>query len=155
MRRFKLAAFLVLLCLIGTAHAETRLVPSSALNILTSGTIRGHIDVIATTGTTLSPTASQLRGSLHTSNNASGTDYTLPTAVAGYNACFYDLNGGGVIVIDAASGDEILLNGVGVGAADAIDSAGNIGDFICIVALDATNWLTLGRSGDWVDGGAN
>ncbi len=128
---------------------------NSDLDFLTTGTIKGGVDIVATTTTTDSPSADEMRGSFHTSNNASGTDYTLPTAAAGLNACFYDLNGGGVITLDAAAGDEILLNGSGVGVADAIDSPGAIGDFICLVALDATNWLTVGRSGTWIDGGVD
>jgi hypothetical protein len=76
-------------------------------------------------------------------------------------ACFYDNGAGtGGIIIDAASGDEILLNGTGIGAAEAIDSPGVAGDgangdFICLMAIDATYWITLGRSGTWVDGGAD
>jgi hypothetical protein len=42
-----------------------------------------------------------------------------------------------------------------VGTADAIDSAGNLGDFICLLAIDTTTWINLGRSGTWVDGGAD
>ena len=105
-----------------------------------------------------------MRGSWHIADNATGAndvDYTLPTAVAGMSACFYDNGGGdGGIIIDAAASDEILLDGTGVGVAEAIDSpgvagAGANGDFICLLAIDATNWITLGRSGTWVDGGAD
>lgn len=135
-----------------------------ALNMATTGTILGAINVVVTTDGALSPTAAQMYGTMFIADNATATndtDYTLPGAVAGMSACFYDNGAGtGGIIIDAAAGDEILLDGTGVGAADAIDSPGVAGDgangdFICLMAIDATNWITLGRSGTWVDGGAD
>jgi hypothetical protein len=128
---------------------------TGAIDMLTTGTIRGQVHIVTTSITTDSPSADEMRGSMHIATNASGCDYTLPTAVAGMSACFYDYNGGGVVTLDAAAGDEIILNGTGVGVADAIDSAGDVGDFICLLAIDATDWITLGRSGTWVDGGVD
>jgi len=136
----------------------------SAINLVTTGTISGAIPVIVTTDGSESPTAAQMNGSFFVADHATAandTDYTLPTAVAGMCACFYDNGAGdGGIIIDAAASDEILLNGTGIGAAEAIDSpgvagAGANGDFICLLAIDATNWITLGSSGTWVDGGAD
>lgn len=136
----------------------------SALNLVTTGSILGATNVVVTTDGTESPTAAQMYGTMFIADHdtaTSDTDYTLPGAAAGMSACFYDNGGGtGGIIIDAASGDEILLNGTGVGAADAIDSPGVAGDgangdFICLMAIDATSWITLGRSGTWVDGGAD
>jgi hypothetical protein len=135
-----------------------------SLNMATTGTILGATNVIVTTDGTESPTAAQMYGTFFVADHAtatSDTDYTLPTAAAGMVACFYDNGGGaGGIIIDAAAGDEILLDGTGIGAAEAIDSPGVAGDgangdFICIMAIDDTNWITLGRSGTWVDGGAD
>ena len=120
-----------------------------------SGTLQGLVATTLVSASTHAPNASALGGGLFQCTNASGCDVTLPTAVSGYNACWYDNNGGGVITIDAAAGDEILLDGVPNGVADAIDSAGARGDFVCILALDATYWVTLGRSGTFVDGGAD
>ncbi len=111
-------------------------------------------DIITTTDTSLVVTAAMLGGSMHISNNASGTDYTLPTAVAGMNACFYDINGGGDITVDAATSDLFLLDGTALSTGFAIDSPGAIGDTICIVAIDDTTWITLNRVGVWIDGGA-
>ncbi len=111
-------------------------------------------DIITTTDTSLVLTAVMLGGSMHISNNASGTDYTLPTAVAGMNACFYDINGGGVITVDANTDDLFLLDGTALSTGFAIDSPGAIGDTICIVAIDNVTWITLNRSGTWIDGGA-
>lgn len=135
-----------------------------SLNFATTGTIMGAINIVTTTDGTESPTAAQMYGTMFIADHAtatSDTDYTLPSAVAGMCACFYDNGGGaGGIIIDAAAGDEIILDGAGIGAADALDSPGVAGDgangdFICILAIDATNWITLGKSGTWVDGGAD
>ena len=133
-------------------------------NFATTGDITGAINIVTTTDGTESPTAAQMYGTFFIADNATAandTDYTLPTAVAGMSACFYDNGAGdGGIIIDANTDDQILLNGTTVGVADAIDSpgvagAGANGDFICIFAIDATNWITLGASGTWVDGGAD
>ena len=120
-----------------------------------TGTIQGLVATTLVAASTHSPNASALGGGLFQCTNASGCDVTLPTAVSGYNACWYDNNGGGVITIDAAAGDLIILDGVPQPTAEAIDSAGARGDFICILALDATNWVTLGRSGTFIAGGAD
>lgn len=120
-----------------------------------SGTLQGGVlvsNVSDTTATILSTTA---LGTMFNCTNAAGCDLTLPTAVAGLNFCARDSNDEGVVTIDAATGDEIELDGFGVGTADAIDSAGDKGDFICLLALDATTWASMGRSGTWVDGGAD
>lgn len=121
-----------------------------------SGALQGGVSVNTIPATTASPPAGSLLGYITICTNAAGCDITLPAAAAGQNACFYDGNGGGVVVLDAAAGDKICLDGVcPVGTAEAIDSAGNIGDFVCILAIDETNWVTLGRSGTWITGGAD
>lgn len=130
----------------------------------TGGTILGKVNIVVTTDGTESPTAAQMYGTIFIadhSTSSSDTDYTLPGVEAGMSACFYDNGSGtGGIIIDAAAGDEILLNGTSVGAGDAIDSPGVAGDgangdFICLVGIDSTYWITVGRSGTWVDGGAD
>lgn len=130
----------------------------------TGGTMLGKTNIVVTTDGTESPTAEQMYGTVFIADHGtatSDTDYTLPGVEAGMSACFYDNGGGtGGIIIDAADGDEILLNGTSVGAGDAIDSPGVAGDgangdFICIMGIDTTYWITFGRSGTWVDGGAD
>jgi hypothetical protein len=137
---------------------------SDLTSLLVSGVIRGNVNIITTTTGTKSPTADEMRGSFFVADHATpanDVDYTLPTAAAGLSGCFYDNGGGtGGIIIDAAAGDEILLEGTGVGVADAIDSPGvggdgSNGDFVCLLAIDATSWATLGMSGSWVDGGVD
>jgi hypothetical protein len=76
--------------------------------------------------------------------------WALPGAVAGMNFCVYS-TGANAIIINPDDADVIVLNGAALSAGDSITSASAAGDFICLVALDATNWYTLGRSGTWTD----
>jgi len=121
-----------------------------------SGTLVGLMDVTPDTDAAIDLTNSAgCNGDVRINNDADAIDYTLPPAAAGLNCCFYG-NAAGVITVDQADGtDTIFLNGASVGAGDAIDSPGAAGDFICLMAIDATNWITLGRSGTWVDGGTD
>jgi hypothetical protein len=133
---------------------------SGSINFVTTGTITGDIDVVVTADTVLSPAATALRGTMHISNDASGTDYTLPdisdNGGVGLSACFYDLatTGADLIVIDPAGDDNFVLDGAALGAGDELHSPADPGNFICILAIDATTWITLGRSGTWINGDA-
>jgi len=148
---------------IGTGTGVTS-IDFGSINFITTGSILGAINVVITTDGTESPTAAQMYGTMFIADHGtatSDTDYTLPTAVAGMAACFYDNGAGtGGIIIDANTDDDILLNGTSNGTAQAIDSPGVAGDgangdFICLMAIDATSWITLGSSGTWVGGGAD
>ncbi len=128
----------------------------SAISVITTGNIQGGIAITSTTAATLALTSANTLGDMHINGDADVIDYTLPAAVEGLSACFYAGGNANVITIDSFDGvDTIYLNGASVGAGDAIDSAGGAGDFICLIAVDATNWHTLGRSGTWVDGGVD
>ena len=94
-------------------------------------------------------------GDTYYNDDADAVDFTLPPAVAGLTCCFQDI-AGGVITIDVDDGvDTIYLNSSTVGAGDAIDSPGAVNDLICVQAVDDTRWYTWGRTGTWVDGGAD
>ena len=100
-------------------------------------------------------TAAMCNNAIRFNNDADVIDYTLPGAAAGLVVLFYDI-GGGVITVDPVDGtDTIYLDGATVGAGDAIDSPGAVGNFICLIAIDDTRWITVGRSGTWIDGGAD
>lgn len=135
----------------------------SALNLVTTGTILGAVNIVTTTDGSESPAAGVMYGTMFIADHAtatSDTTYTLPAAAAGMAACFYDNGAGtGGITIEIDGSDVIILDGTALTAGNTIDSPGVAGDgangdFICIMAIDATNWVTLGRSGTWVDGGA-
>jgi len=123
--------------------------------ITATGTITGNTSVTLDTDPTIVLTAAMCRNCARFNNDADAIDYTLPGAAAGLVVLFYDI-GGGVITVDPVDGtDTIYLNGTSVGAGDAIDSPGAVGDFICLMAIDDTRWVTIGRSGTWVDGGVD
>ncbi len=124
--------------------------------VAATGTINGLVKVTLTTAATLVLTAANTAGDFHVNGDNDVIDYTLPGAAAGLTACFYAGSFAQVVTIDPVDGtDTIYLDGASVGAGDAIDSAGGVADYVCLIALDATNWHTLGRSGTWVDGGVD
>ena len=144
----------ILLALLVAVSVLGLMGPTRQTNQGYTGFIAGGTRIVTTAGATHSPTGIDLYGTWHIYTNA-GVDVTLPTAVAGMNACFYDADGGAVVILDAAAGDEIILDGAGVAVADAIDSAGDVGDFVCLMTPDGTNWYTTVHEGTWVDGGAD
>ncbi len=76
--------------------------------------------------------------------------WALPTAAAGMNFCVYSTTAA-AIVINPDDADDITLNGTLLADGDSITSASGAGDFICLIAIDATHWYTMGRSGTWTD----
>ena len=126
-----------------------------AAAITATGIISGMSSITLDTDPTEVLTAAMCKNMIRFNNDADVIDYTLPAAEAGLVVMFYDI-GGGVITIDPYDGtDTIYLNGTAITAGYAIDSPGVVGDFICLIAIDATRWLTAGRSGTWVDGGTD
>jgi hypothetical protein len=123
---------------------------SGSITFVTTGTITGAIDVVATTGTSDTVADSEMHGSMHTSDNGATVTYTLPEADQGMSACFYDLNGGAEVRINPNAANAIYLDGVKMSDDEYIESPGAPGDFICLLSHDGDDWLTLGRSGTWV-----
>lgn len=119
-----------------------------------TGNITAEIDHILETGASATLTAAECRGQLYINNDADVVDWTLPTVEEGLNCCFGG-DAAGVITVDAAAGDIIILDGTALDAADEINSPGAAGDFICLTGKDATYWRTWGRSGAWVDAGVD
>jgi hypothetical protein len=128
-----------------------------AINFATTGTITGNINVVLDATTSDSPTGTDLRGSMLVYSNAGVVTITLPdvdTVGLGASACFYDGDATAILTIDLDGDDKFLLDDTLLDAGDTIDSPGDLGDFICIMAIDAdTTWATLGRRGTWVDDG--
>ena len=121
-----------------------------------TGNLTATIPVTITTGATLALSVTNTVGNMHMNGDADAIDYTLPGAAAGLSACFHAGEFTGIITIDPVDGtDTIYLNGVSVGAGDAIDSPGTVGDMICLFAVDATKWYTAGQINVWVDGGVD
>jgi hypothetical protein len=115
-------------------------------------------NVLNVTAATFTVDPEDLRQGFFVANHVTAVDFTLPTAVLGYNACWTSTTTG-LIILDAAAGDRIIYaeapNGAINGTAEAIDSPPMIGASICLTAIDATTWMAHGMVGTWVPGGDN
>jgi len=97
--------------------------------------------------------------------NSSGTIKLPSAASVGYGTtlCIYVTDTDVACTIDVNASDLINLHGTPLTAGYSIDSPGNEGDFICLIASDDANgdvagtadgWITLGYGKVvWVDGG--
>jgi hypothetical protein len=136
-----------------TAAEYTNTLASNDGTVLTD---ESRVGVTITAATTLSPTADDLTNGRFIANHASGTDYSLPAVDAGIDPCFYDLDGTVGITIDAEASDRIRLPDgtlLDPGYSIVSTTANAIGDFICLLGIDGTNWVSLSSSGTWTDGG--
>lgn len=92
----------------------------------------------------------EIYGGLFINNDDDVLTVTLTSAVTGMHACF--ANGDGVTAvytIDCDGGDEFVVTGVGGGNGNAIASAGAAGDYVCVTAISAAQWLVDDRNGTW------
>ena len=125
----------------------------------TTGVLQGQVNVVEDTDGAASPTTDMYETIFEADHATatSDTTYTLPAAEIGMSACFYDNGvGTGGIVLDPNSADNFILDGLAMANDENLNSPGVAGDgangdFICIVAINATTWATMGRSGDWVE----
>jgi len=75
--------------------------------------------------------------------------FTLPSAVAGLNYCFYVYEAY-TITLELDGSDIIydLTNAAG----DRLQNTGTAGDNVCLIAIDVTNWIALpAEHGTWSD----
>jgi hypothetical protein len=123
----------------------------SALNLATTGVLQGGVkissDADGMDGTAM--TAAGIRGTLFVATGA-GT-WTLPTAVEGMSACLMDSGTAHDLILDVQADDDIQLAGTeqanGVGITNA--SGSSTGDLVCVVAISAGHWATMGKAGTW------
>ena len=144
----KLILILSIVLLGGSLFAQTYRTQLDVRGIMT-----GSSDIALDVTAAIVLVADSCHNHMRINYDAGVIDYSLPTAETGLVIGFYD-KAGGVITVDAASGDEITLDGTDLTAGYSIDSPGNAGDFIILMAIDATHWIVLGKSGTWIDGGA-
>lgn len=74
---------------------------------------------------------------------------TLPAAAAGLNFCIVNYDGSDQ-TIDFTDGTDVALNEVN-SPGDRVTNTTAF-DSICLMAIDATNWVTLSSLGTWTDG---
>jgi hypothetical protein len=121
-----------------------------SIGMVTTGTIQGAIKV-NTDNNGMSQgemTTAGVYGAFYVASGA-GT-WNLPAVASGMNICIYSTTAAAVVV-NPDNGDTITLNGTALSAGDSITSASGAGDFICLIGVSDSSWLTLGRSGTWTD----
>jgi hypothetical protein len=111
-------------------------------------TIYSYTAVTAHT-TTSDISTTEVKGGISTNTGAGGAIVlTLPDAEAGMTVVIcltaaYDVD------INPQNGEQILS--LTNAAGDAITSDATVGSYVVLVAVSATQWLPLGRSGTWTD----
>jgi hypothetical protein len=123
----------------------------AALNLATTGTILGGINIISGT-TDFAVTAAQAYGSAVFASAAIEID--LPAGASGMAILVYS-TGANEVLIDPNGSEVIVLNGTAESAGERISIATGAaaGDFISLVH-NGTNWYTIGRSGTWTGKGS-
>lgn len=121
-------------------------------NQIFTGTVQGGI-VVSSDADGMSAaemTAAGVRGTLFIATGA-GT-WTLPTAAGGESLCLMSSGAAADLILDTTAGDTLRLKGTeggdGKGATNAAAKAA--GDFICVIAVAANKWSTVGLGGAWV-----
>ncbi len=120
---------------------------------LGSGTIRGAVDVNTETIASVTIAAAEAYGTWHVANYAPPQGSPMPAAVAGLNFCNYSQLAQ-VLTLTPSTGDTITLDDTKLDASDEVDSPGEIGNLLCFLSHIDDEWVSLGRAGGWIDGGA-
>ncbi len=123
-------------------------------NMVTTGAITGAVGVITTTGIDLS--AAQSYGYAIIATAAGDVELAdVCDTATGANALIFVRDVAETVSIAINDpGDTIVFPGLSLGADDELDSAGNAGDFVGVVCLEANTWYVIGSRGGWTDGGA-
>lgn len=121
-----------------------------SIGMVTTGTLQGAIKVNTDANgmSSAEMTTAGVYGAFYVASGA-GT-WNLPAVASGMNICIYSTTAA-AIVVNPDDGDVITLNGTALSAGDSITSASGAGDFICLIGVSDSSWLTLGRSGTWTD----
>lgn len=137
--------------IVSSPASSATAVSFSALNLVTTGSIQGGIKISSDADgmDAAAMTAAGMYGTLFIATGA-GT-WILPTAVAGMSACLMDSGTAHDLVLDATAGDTIRLKGTeGADGATITNATGSTtGDFVCVVAVAANKWSTVGMAGTW------
>jgi hypothetical protein len=123
----------------------------TALNLVTTGTIQGGTTVNSDADgmSAADMTTAGIRGTLFVATGA-GT-WILPDPAGGESLCLMDSGTAHDLILDVTAGATIRLKGTeqadGVGITNAAGTT--TGDFVCVVAVAAHKWSTMGMGGTW------
>ena len=100
--------------------------------------------------------ATGVGGNYYVNDDNDAIKYTLPAVQAGMVVTFANSNVGAssLITVEIDAADKISLNGTLLDAGDTIDSPAAAGACITLLGVDGVRWITINRTGTWVDGGA-
>lgn len=126
-----------------------------ARNTGTWGSPLTPLEVTLDTNAAITLKANDCKGALRINNDNDVIDYTLPDAEEGLYCIFYSRHAAVITIDTFDANDTISLDGTDLTAGNAIDSAGDKGDYILLSATGDSLWMSLGRSGTWVDGGTD
>jgi len=120
----------------------------------TASPVVGTSSIVINATTSITVTDATMQGQSYYLTNAGAKNVTLPACRAGLIAKFYDnsSDGGGVININPAGSEVIILDGTPGSAGASIDSPDTRGDFVTLECIDASTIVVTGRSGTWVPG---
>jgi hypothetical protein len=119
---------------------------ATGTSLALTGILTAAVSVESTGSTSHTVTAAE--GQWLMADETGTTTITLPGASQGASVCIYSTTAQTVNVSPVA-GDDITINGAVQAAAKDIISPGAIGDFVCLLGENATNWRALGLSGAW------
>jgi hypothetical protein len=123
--------------------------PDGSGNFLITGDLRASLKIYAYSDATHTVTTAECQGTMHLNGGTAAIEFDLPDVVAGLNCCFAAGDVAQIITLDPNGTELILLDGVSQGAGTAVASSGAVGEFICLMGISTTEWLTLGQGGTW------
>ncbi len=123
-------------------------------DFVTTGAITGAIGIISP-GAAIDLSAAQSYGYTVIMSTAGDVELAdVCDTATGANALIFVRDVGETVSIAVnAAEDTIIFPGLALGADDELDSAGNAGDFVALVCMEANTWYAIGYSGAWTDGG--
>jgi hypothetical protein len=129
----------------GTLEVDGAVALDNTLKV--TGAVNSLIDATAITTHTIYTAADSNTYVVFKNESTYKVTATLPAAAAGLNFCFYNYEGDDVEV-DAPTGDQIHHY---TSATDEEVDNSTAGDWICLVALDGTDWFAYSIEGTWSD----
>jgi hypothetical protein len=118
-------------------------------NVIVTGDIRGKINVTAYQDNPHTLAVADCKGQFHLNGDDDAIEYDLPDVEAGLNCCFGTADIVRAITLDPNGSEKILVDGTSAGDGVAIASDAAVGQFICLLGISDTEWLSLGRAGTW------
>jgi len=110
-----------------------------------SGTIDGQTTINLETDATITVAGNS---ALYVNNDDDAVEFDLPADPTGSCFCFRNRYAQ-AITIDPNGTDIITMTDTAAAAGEAIVSTGAADEYICLVGVDTSNWLGLGKVGTW------